>query len=258
MAIDLFAPGVGPALVLLALRVGGLILIAPMFSARTIPGSIKTAVILLLTVVLAPVAYQATGGTAQITPATFITEMVVGFAIGLGGAILLGAAEVAGDLMATSMGLSGASLLDPLTGSNSNVLAQISQLFAVTVLLAVDGHLVILDALAASAREVPVGTALDVQRGAAAMLTTGGELFVLGLRFAAPVIAASLIGNVALAILSRAAPSLNVLTVAFPIQIALGLTAMVASLAFLATYVTDWPLAFESTIRRVFGALSPG
>jgi flagellar biosynthesis protein FliR len=256
--LDLFAPGVGPTLVLLALRVGGLVLIAPLFSARTIPRSIKTVVILLLTAVLAPAAYQATHGAAQVTPATFLTEMIVGFAIGLGGAILLGAAEVAGDLMATSMGLSGAALLDPLTGSSSNVLAQLAQLFAVTVLLSVDGHLVILDALAASAREVPVGTPLELQRGAAAMLSTGGQLFILGLRFAAPVLAAGLIANVALAILTRAAPQLNVLTVAFPLQIALGLSAAVAAFAFLATYVTDWPLAFEGTITRIFGALSPG
>jgi flagellar biosynthesis protein FliR len=258
VSFDLFAPGVGPTLVLLALRVGGLLLIAPVFSAKTVPGSIRTVLILLLTAVLAPSAYASSHGAAQITPATFLTEMVVGFAIGLGGAILVGAAEMAGDLMATAMGLSGASLLDPLSGGSSNLLSQLAQLFAVTILLSVDGHLVMLDALAASAREVPVGTTLELQRGAAAMLTTGGQLFVLGLRFAAPVIAASLIANVALAILTRAAPQLNVLTVAFPIQIALGLTAMVASLAFLATYVSDWPLAFEGTITRIFGALTPG
>jgi flagellar biosynthesis protein FliR len=258
VSFDLFAPGFGPTLVLLALRVGGLVLVAPVFSARTVPGAVRTVVILLLTVVLAPAAFTASHGTAQITPATFLTEMVVGFAIGLGGAVLLAATEVAGDMMSTAMGLSGASLLDPLTGSSSSVLAQLAQLFAVTVLLSVDGHLVMLDALAASAHEVPVGTPLDVQRGAQAMLGVGGQLFLLGLRFAAPVIAASLIGNVALAILTRAAPQLNVLTVAFPIQIALGLTAMVASFAFLATYVADWPLAFESTIARIFGALTPG
>ncbi len=258
MPFDLLAPGFGQTLVLVALRVSGLLLIAPVFAAKTVPASVRTVLILLLTVVLAPAAYSASHGAAQLTPATFLTELLVGFAIGLGGAVLVGAAEVAGDLMSTAMGLSGATLLDPLTGGSSGLLAQLAQLFAVTVLLTVDGHLVMLDALAASAREVPVGSPLELQRGAAAMLSTGGQLFLLGLRFAAPVIAASLIGNVALAILTRAAPQLNVLTVAFPIQIALGLTAMVASLAFLATYVSDWPLAFESTIARIFGALAPG
>ena len=258
MPFDLFAPGIGPTLVLLALRVGGLVLIAPVFSAKTIPSSIKTVVILLLTAVLAPAAYSASHGTAQVTPATFFTEMTVGLAIGIGGAILLAATELAGDMMSTAMGLSGASLLDPLSGQSSNVLAQLCQLFAVTVLLTVDGHLVMLQALSLSTSEVPVGSALDLQQGALAMLRTAGELFLIGLRFAAPVIAASLIANVALAILTRAAPQLNVLTVAFPIQIALGLAAMVASLAFLATYVADWPLAFETTIGRIFGALNAG
>lgn len=257
MGFDLFAPGFAQTLVLLALRVGGLVLVAPVFSAKTVPMKVRTGLLLVLTAVMAPAAYVAAGAGVEVTPQTFLTETLVGFAIGFGGAMLLGAAEVAGDLMATTMGLSGATLLDPLNGGGaSNILAQLAQMFAVTVLLAVDGHLVMLDALAASAREIPVGTALDVERGLAALLSTGGSLFVLGLRFAAPVIASSLIGNVALAVLTRAAPQLNVLSLAFPLQIALGLVALVASLTFLATFVTNWPLAFESGIAAVFRAFA--
>ncbi len=256
MAFDLFAPGFGPTLVLLVCRVGGLVLVAPMFSAKTIPMNVRTALILVLVAVMAPAAHAAAGAGVQLTPATFLTESLVGFAIGLGAALLVGAAEVAGDIMGTAMGLSGATLMDPTNGGSSSVLGTVAQMFALTVLLAVDGHLVMLDALAASVREVPVGGALDVRAGVGAMLAGGGSLFALGLRFAAPVIATSLIGNVALAVLTRAAPQLNVLSLAFPIQIALGLVALVASLAFLATHVTTWPLAFESEISRVFGALT--
>ena len=256
MPFDLFAPGFAQTFVLLALRVGGLVLVAPVFSAKTVPMKVRTGLIVILAVVMAPSAHAAAGAGAEITPQTFLTETLVGFAIGLGAALLVGAAEVAGDIMATTMGLSGATLLDPMSGGSSNVLANVAQMFALTVLLAVDGHLVMLDALAASAREVPVGSALHVERGLAAMLAGGGSLFALGVRFAAPVIATSLIGNVALAVLTRAAPQLNVLSLAFPLQIALGLVALVASLTFLATHVTNWPLAFESEIARVFGALT--
>jgi flagellar biosynthesis protein FliR len=256
VAFDLFAPGFAQTLVLLALRVGGVVLVAPMFSAKTVPMNVRTGLLLVLVLVMAPAAYAAAGPGAQITPQTFLTESLVGFAIGLGAALLVGAAEVAGDMMGTAMGLSGATLMDPTNGGASSLLANVAQMFALTVLLAVDGHLVMLDALAASVREVPVGGALDVERGLAAMLAGGGSLFLLGLRFAAPVIATSLIGNVALAVLTRAAPQLNVLSLAFPIQIALGLVALVASLTLLATHVTTWPLAFESEITRVFGAFT--
>ncbi|AHG87739.1 type III secretion system inner membrane R protein [Gemmatirosa kalamazoonensis] len=257
---DLFAPGYAPTLVLLACRVGGLVLIAPVFSAKPIPMQLRTGVLLLLTVLLAPSAHAAALHASrtgpQITPAAFLTESLVGFAIGFGAAVLVGAMETAGDLTSTAIGVSGASLLDPLNGASSSVLAQFGQMFAVTVLLAVNGHLVMLDALAESTRALPVGTALNVSEGLRALLSQGATLFVLGLRFAAPVIAASMIGNVALAVLSRVAPQLNALTIAFPIQIALGLVALCASLAFVATWMTGWGTALAGQLELVFHAFA--
>jgi flagellar biosynthesis protein FliR len=261
MNFDLFAPGYAATLVLLACRLGGMLLVAPVFSAKTVPVKVRTGFLLLVTVVLAPVAHATTMRVSpagpEITPATFLTESLIGFAIGFGAALLVGAAETAGDLMSTAIGLSGASLLDPLNGASSSVLAQFAQMFAVTVLLAVNGHLVMLDAVAESARTLPVGTPVDVHAGLGALLSSGTTLFVLGLRFAAPVIAASMIGNVALAVLSRVAPQVNALTIAFPIQIGFGLVALVASLAFIATWMTGWGTALASNLETVFHSLTP-
>ena len=160
---DLFAPGYAATLVLLACRIAGMVLVAPVYSAKTVPVRVRTGALVLLTVLLAPSAHAALGGAVpEITPATFLTESVIGFAIGFGAAVLIGAAETAGDLMSTSIGLSGAALFDPLNGANSNVLAQLCQMFAVTVMLAVDGHLVMLDAVGESARAIPVGASVDV------------------------------------------------------------------------------------------------
>lgn len=260
MPVDLYAPGVPQALVLLALRLTGLLLIAPVFSARTVPVRVRTAFLLVLTLLLAPATVAALGTGARavaVTPETCAAELVIGFALGFGAAVLVGAAETAGDLMATSIGLSGAALLDPMNGGSSPVFAQFAQLFAVTVLLALDGHLVMLDAVAESVRALPVGGAVDLRAGLAAMVGSGASLFLLGLRFAAPVIAAAMIGNTALAVLTRVAPSLNVLTVAFPIQAALGLTAVVAAFAMLATWMAGWSGHYGDALARVFAALVP-
>jgi flagellar biosynthetic protein FliR len=259
MPVDLFAPGAAATLVLLACRVGGMLLVAPVFSAKTLPMQLRTGVLLLLTVLLAPAAHAAvmrTGAPPEITPTNFVTEMLIGFAIGFGAAVLVGAMETAGDLASTAIGLSGASLLDPLNGASSSLLAQLGQMFAVTVLLAVNGHLVMLDALAESTRALPVGGGINLQSGLHALLAQGTTLFVLGLRFAAPVIAASMIGNVSLAVLSRVAPSLNVLNIAFPLQIAFGLLAVVASLTFVATWMTGWGTTFAGQIESVFRAFA--
>ncbi len=258
MGLDLFAPGIAPTLVLLALRIGGLVLVAPVFSAKTVPVRVRTALLLVLTLVLAPMATAAASGRAAppaVTPATFLTETLIGFAIGFGAAVLVGATETAGDLMSTSIGVSGAALLDPLNGASSTALAQFGQLFAVTVLLAVNGHLVMLDALAASVQALPVGSPIDVEAGLRTLIGQGATLFVLGLRFAAPVIAVGMIGNVALAVLARVAPQLNVITVAFPLQIALGIGALVASIGFIATWMTGWGTSLAAQLEQVFRAM---
>ena len=252
--LDLFAPGTAAVLVLFGSRVGGLLLVAPVFSARPIPMTVRTGLLLLLTMLLTPAALV-DARAAAITPAAVLGETLVGFAIGLGAAIIVGAAEAAGDLMAIQIGLSGASIFDPLNAAQTPVLGQFAQLFAITLLLVLDAHLVMLDALAESARAVPVGSALDLQAGVGAMTSLLGTLFALGLRFAAPVIAAVLIGNVALAVLSRAAPQLNVLSVAFPLQIGIGLVALAASLGMIATFFTGWTTTYEGMLSHVFGAM---
>ena len=261
--MDVFAPGAAPVAVLVALRTGGLLMVAPLFSAKTIPVAIRTGLLLVLAVLLAPAAYAAAARAGDpslvaVTPATFLAETLVGIALGLGAALLVGAVEVAGDLMTTTIGLSGASLFDPLNGASSTVIAQLCQMFAVTVLLALDGHLVMLDALAESLRAVPVGSGVDVRAGLAALVAGGAQLFVLGLRFAAPVLAATMIGNVALAVLTRAAPQLNVLSVAFPIQIAVGLAALVAALAFVATWLTGFTGHYAGSLETVFAGMTRG
>lgn len=255
-ALELFAPGTMSLTVLFAARVGGLVMVAPVFSATTVPPMVRTGVLVLLTVLLAPVAMSHLSVAPQLTPAAFLGETLIGFAIGLGAALFVGAAEAAGDLMAIQIGLSGAALLDPLSNVNSPVLATFTQMFAVALLLAMDAHLLMLDSLAASTRAIPVGSAMDLQAGASAMISLATSLFAMGLRFAAPVIAAVMIANASLAILSRAAPQLNILSVAFPIQIAVGLFALAAALPLIAVFFTNWATPYDGMLTHVFGALA--
>ncbi|HEY8311055.1 MAG TPA: flagellar biosynthetic protein FliR, partial [Gemmatimonadaceae bacterium] len=208
---DLFAPGSGTVAVLVALRLTGLMLIAPVFSAATVPVKWRTALLVLLTVVVQPIAYANMRVIPDITPASAMGELIVGFGIGIGAALLVGAAQSAGELLAIQIGLSGASLLDPLTKQSSPVLANFLSLFAITILLSLNVHLGMIEALADSLRAVPVGSAMDLHAGLANLLSLGSTLFLVGLRFAAPVIATVMVGNAALAVLSRATPQLNIL-----------------------------------------------
>jgi flagellar biosynthetic protein FliR len=259
-ALDLFAPGTAAVVVLFAARLTGLMLVAPMFSARTVPAAVRAALLIVLTALLAPVA-RAHAGAAELTPAAAMGEMLVGFAMGLGAALLVGAAEAAGDMMTIQIGLSGAALMDPLSNQQVPVLGNFAQLLALTLLLTLDAHHVMLDALAASTRYIPVGSPVDAPGGAAAALSAAGSLFALGLRFAAPVVAAVMIANVALAVLGRAAPTLNVLALAFPVQIALGLVALAAAIPLIGAWYTGWADVYDAmltTILRAFAGAAPG
>jgi flagellar biosynthesis protein FliR len=142
--------------------------------------------------------------------------------------------------------------MDPLNQTQGPALGQFLNLYAVALLLALNAHLVMLDALAASLQHVPVGSAIDLQAGTSALVSLGSTLFALGLRFAAPVVALVLIGNVALAVLSRAAPQLNILSLAFPVQIGLGLFTFAASLPMISLWFQGWDRTYDGVLTRLF------
>lgn len=251
LAFDPFAPRSVATLLLFGARVGGLMLIAPAFSATIIPRTVRVAMLIVFTLLLQPVALASVRVEPRLSPGAFLSETLIGFAMGLGAALLIGAAEAAGDVMAVQIGLSGSAILDPLDMSQSPVLGSFMRLFAVTMLLSLNLHTVMLGALADSTWAMPVGAPVSLTGGVQAMLGSGGALFSLGVRFAAPVIAVVLIANVALAILGRAAPQLNFLSVAFPVQIALGLLALIAAIPAIGHFLQGWAGVYESLLRHM-------
>jgi flagellar biosynthesis protein FliR len=257
-AFDLFAPGAPTVLVLFGARVSGLVLVAPVFSARPVPMAVKTALVIVLSLLMVPVAQSHLTRTPLLTPTTIVGETLVGFALGLGAALLVGAAESAGELLSIQIGLAGSAIVDPLSAQQSTALGQFVHLFAITLVLSLNGHLVLLDALATSAERLPVGSPMDLAAGLRSMASLGSGLFALGLQFAAPVVAVVMVANVALAVLSRAAPQLQILQLAFPIQILVGLGTLVASLPYLATWFLGWEASYDAVLTRAMAALAGG
>ena len=94
---DFFAPGVATATVLVALRVGGLLLVAPAWSSKQIPMKLRTALLVLFAVLLLPSGMESANRAGlAITPASFLTESALGMAFGLSAALTLAGAEFAG------------------------------------------------------------------------------------------------------------------------------------------------------------------
>lgn len=255
-AFDPFAPGSAETLALFGARVGGMMLIAPSFSSTLMSRQARVALMVVLTVLLQPAALASVHGVPAMTATAFLSETLIGFAIGFGAALFIGAAETAGDVMSIQSGLSGAAILDPTDHSQLPVLGAFIRVLVLTLMLTFDLHNTLLSALADSTIALPVGVPLALESGAKALLMEGGAMFAIGVRLAAPVIACVMLANVAIAVLGRAAPQLNILTVSFPIQITVGLLALFASLPAIARFISGWNGIYDSMLGDVVRGLT--
>lgn len=246
---DFFAPGVATAFVLTAIRVGGLLLVAPAWSAKSFPMKLRTAVLVVFATLLIPSAAATADLTAlRITPLTFLSETIIGFVLGFAAAIIVAGAEFAGELMTNSIGLSGMAILDPVNNTQGAILGTFMQMLALTLLLTGGGHLIMLQAVAQSFVSMPLGAPLDLANGMLSVTKAGTTIFSSGVQFAAPVIAAILVANIALAILGRAAPQLQVMSLAFPLQIGIGLLTFAGSIGLVVHALADWTPAYATTL----------
>lgn len=251
-----FDPRVLPVAALLLFRVGAVVLVAPTLASRSIPMPWRTALTLLLVLLLLPAALP-DAGVPRITPATIAAELLIGFGIGFAAALLVGAAQAAGDIIAIQTGLSAASTLDPIGATTVPVVGQLLQLVTVLLLLIGGGHIAMLGALADSTALLPVGADVAFGDALRELLAQGTIIMELGLRFAAPVVLVVFLTNSALGVLARTAPQLNVFILAYPLQIGLGLLTLGISLPFALRLVGGWDGQYEVLVDRFLGSIAP-
>lgn len=251
---EILTPQGASVAALTAIRITGLVWIAPVLSAKVIPARVKTGISVLLVILLWPTAMVSVG--AEVNVMTVLSELLIGLTLGLAAGVFIAAAELAGDMLAVQMGLSGANVLDPMTRTHMPVLGQFLALFVTALLLSVGGHIVIIETLGASLTALPVGAPVDAGDGIMQVVELGALVFWLGMRFAAPVVAAMMIGNAALGILARTVPQMNLLMVAFPVQIGIGLFMLAATLPLIASGFTDWPGIYRDLAGGLIEALS--
>jgi flagellar biosynthesis protein FliR len=252
--MEMLTPAGATVAALLALRVSALVWTAPILSARVVPARVKSAIVVLLVLLIWPAA-MAHGAGARMTAGAILGELMIGVMLGIGATLFIGAAESAGDMLAVQMGLSGANVVNPMSRTQLPVIGQFLGLFVTALILAGGGHLYIINALSTSVSLLPVGGPIDVQSGTMAAVGLGSTLLRLGLQFAAPVVASMMLGNVTLGVMARAVPQLNVLMVAFPVQIGIGLVMLATTLPLIARALTDWGDAYGVLSNGLMRAL---
>jgi flagellar biosynthetic protein FliR len=149
--------------------------------------------------------------------------------------LVFAALELAGELIGLQMGLSFAGFFNPSTGATQNAVASFMSLLALLMFIAIDGHLMLIHALAESFRLYPVSVGMDLPMGFDRLLRLGADMFAIALTIALPFLAVMLLTNVVLGVLARVAPQLNIFAVGFPLTILVGLATLFVLLPYVET-----------------------
>lgn len=230
-------------------RIMGLLASAPVFNNRAQPARIRLVIGLVITIaivpVLPPMPAIAPGSWAGM--AVLTQQMVIGLLLGFTLRIAFIAIDVAGELIGMQMGLSFAVFYDPQAGGQTPVLAEFLGLITTLIFLAMNGHLLTLSVLVESFRLLPVGTPFGAG-GFATFLAWSSILFSAGLLLALPLIAALLIANLAMGVLARVAPQLNIFAVGFPVTLMAGFIVLMFSIPYFGAAMEK---LFDSAFRAM-------
>jgi flagellar biosynthesis protein FliR len=212
-------------------RIAGLFIGAPVLSQDALPRRYAIGLMALLASTLLPMAAPARlpDGTELLLAGAF-AEFAIGWCIGLMARLLTSAFHLAGTLVGNQIGLAMASAFDPSTGSDGEVVGALHLNLAGVLFLLLDGHHLLIRALASSFEVFPAGGPLRADVLAASLFEVGGAVFEIGVRTAAPVAGVMLIINGVLGFLNRANPQLSIFNVGFPLTALLGFLALLLAL----------------------------
>ena len=213
-------------------RIAALVTAAPVFGARSVPARVKLGVAVVLTLAIAPV-IPPMPAIAPFSAAGLVVtaqQVLVGLAMGLALRLVFVVLEVGGQQIAQLSGLGFASLVDPRSGFDVPLVSQFYVVFATLVFLALNGHLVMVEALAASFHTFPVQAA-GLERAALwGLVSDAGWVFSAAVVMALPAIVALLTVNLCFGVITRTAPQLNIFAVGFPVSLLFGFVIMLLTL----------------------------
>ncbi len=231
-------------------RILGLIAAAPVFNNAALPMRIKLVLGLAVTAALVPALPPA----PPIAPgswsglAVMLQQGLIGIAMGFTLRVVFAGIDLAGELIGLQMGLGFAVFYDPQNAAQSPIVAELAGLLALLIFLALNGHLMTLALLAESFSVLPVGPAPFAAAGWGTLLRWAAGIFSIGVLLALPLIGALLIANIALGVLTKVAPTLNLFAVGFPVT-------LMAGFAVLALTMPHFAPALERLFEQGYGAV---
>jgi flagellar biosynthetic protein FliR len=228
--LDVFLPRID-LILLIWIRLMGLFVTAPVWSNRQVPVQVRGALSLAMAVLVHGLIPQPAPVVSliQLIPLA-LKELLVGMLIGFVVAMAFAAFQFAGELLDMNIGFTMMNVLDPISNTQAPLLGNFLFLIALLVFFAINGHHLLFRAMVDSYQLIPVDGAVLNGPLADHLVQSAGKLFVIGLQIAIPVLAALLLTAVALGIINRTVPQMNVFMLGLPIQMFVGVTLLIVVL----------------------------
>jgi flagellar biosynthesis protein FliR len=228
------------AFVLVLARLSPLFVLAPLFSSKLVSARVRGIVAVGLAIGISPVVSKGVTLPLGIYDLLWLVlkEMLVGATFAFAVGALFAALSSAGSLLDTSIGFSYGSLVDPLTGNQSSVLAQAYALVGTLVFIAIGGDGWIVQGLARTYDLVGLRDAPDLGHLISGADAAFGAIMISALEVAGPVMLALILTDAAFGVVSRVVPQLNVFAVGFPAKVVVGLLLVAATLPFVANWIS--------------------
>lgn len=227
---------------LVFLRVGAFLLALPFFSSTNIPATIRVALAALLALLLAPTLPPFAAGQLPLCSllGVMAQEVAIGLLLAFVSRMVFYAVDLAGNVVATELGLNMGAILNPLEQDSSPVPGTILFYLAAVVMLTLDLHHWMLVGFQQTYSVLPVGGAHLNGELFADFVARANRIFIIGLQISAPVLAVSFVITLVFAVLSRAVPQMNVFQLSFSFRIIGGLAVFGFTLQLTAQYVTNY------------------
>jgi flagellar biosynthetic protein FliR len=236
-------------------RMGGIMVFAPLFSSRSIP--VQTKVILTLVGTLAllpavPLAQMPDDLSLGIILSIGLSQMLFGMVLGLAASFLFAGMQLAGQMISFNLGFAIVNLIDPQTEVEVPVFSLLQDYLGLMFFLMLNGHHWFFLAVSDSFKYLPV-TGIQLKGPLVLeVIRLSGQILVSGVQIAGPVIAVTIICDVVLGIIGRAAPQIQILIVGMPLKTLVGFTSLSISFYFLPHFLGS---SFMQLFRNLFALM---
>lgn len=222
------------------IRIGAFVMVMPVITGSFVPQRVRLLLAVALTLVIAPIlpSVPDVEVLSMAGMVLMLQEIATGIAMGFVVQLIFDAIALGGQVIAMSMGLGFAVFVDQQRGVNIPVLGQLFMMLAMLIFLSLDGHLALIQVLADSFHILPMSTGGLSQVAVSNLLQWSGQLFVVAVAIALPAITALIIVNLSFGVMSRAAPTLNLFAVGFPVAMLLGFAVIFLSMESLTANVS--------------------